>query len=423
MDTRRGHSSRKSSGSSLGNAIPFATLTILAINLVVMFLMPMSGIDEVYRFAGLKSWREGGGNVVALVIFNFFQVGRPFFAVNLIALAICGAIIETCAGRVAVLCIFAASGLISGLVPYVALTFFQKDLGLYLGAAGANLALMGAALYLSLYFPGGMKVQLPEAFSALPYKLKYVMFPAILYFLVLSYQVSRLSVEKIQPSSTWQHLAICGFGLFAGLVTSPDFNWGARRASSFLDSLTAKLHLGGSKLENLKQRLLSHPNDTMALLEVARLESRQGSENAVRRYREAISGLWVRGKEREAMAAYRELFKAHGVGLVGSIQVHISRELIDRGEYDLAAESLRGAIDEAERFRHENEGEDAEMAYILLGYLYADKLDRPLSARSYFTKYLARFGQKSANLRRRLMIERKLDSLSHHNSETNAIYS
>jgi membrane associated rhomboid family serine protease len=318
---------------------------------------------------------------------------------NMIFLWAFGALLETVVGRARYIAYYFMGGLSATfLFTGVESVFHPHMTGVPLiGASGAISAVMGVFM-VRCYFT---KVKTAIGFFPLffiPRRFKINALAIVGFYLALNVYYGFKSLDHVfSVVAYWAHLGGFIFGIAASLL-SGHLNMAhvdkyRKRSGEWIEK---GIGLGQAR-SDLEAILETRPNDGWALFDLARIEIKCGNrEKGEKRYQQAISAFISHKEMDEAMTAFSEYFKTWHKVLAPTLQMRICRELIRRGEYNLAARSLEAMI------RKENASPSPaaepvlERAYITLGRLLADRLGCPGPARAGFMEFIERFPKSTS---------------------------
>jgi membrane associated rhomboid family serine protease len=317
---------------------------------------------------------------------------------NMIFLWAFGALLETVVGRARYIAYYLLGGL-SAIFLYtlVEMVFhpYMTDVPL-IGASGAISAVMGVFM-VRCYFT---RVKTAIGFFPLflPKRFKINALAIVGFYLALNVYYGFKSLGHFFSTvAYWGHLGGFIFGIAASLLSGhlkmAHVDKYRKRSGKWIEK---GIGLGQAR-SDLEALLRNRPNDGWALFDLARIEIKCGNrEKGEKRYQQAIAAFIIHKEMDEAMTVFSEYFKTWHKVLAPSMQMRICRELVKRGECNLAARSLEALIQQEKASPSPAAEPVIERAYVTLGRLLADRLDSPGPARAVFAEFIERF-PKSAS--------------------------
>ena len=131
--------------------IPWVTLVLIVINVVVFFYMEINGSTEDGQYlvdmgALLDEAVLDGHEYYRLVTHMFLHIGMNHLFSNMLSLLVLGYTTERVLGRIRFIILYFLSGIFAGVVTIMFNLYIVHEPGLSAGASGAIFGLMGALL-------------------------------------------------------------------------------------------------------------------------------------------------------------------------------------------------------------------------------------------------------------------------------------
>ncbi len=362
-------------------------LTILLVAAHAALWLSLARIFPLESEELLKSWSRSGtpADLVAMFAYSFIHRDGHHLVLDMVLLWSLAAMVETRGGTLKLaLSYFSGAALLAGF--YFIFLGQINPAALYSGLPGAlgPVACIAGA-YTALFITNGKYRPVHLLYPFLPVRPSFK--PLLLTILPVYFVVGFAGVFPYQASSTLFYWALLGgclsvfvFGLLAGKTgpqhESNEFPAEEKSASSALYMELAK-----------------DPDDPLVMLRLARSELKEKKRNKGEKfYRKSIHELWRRGERAMAAVVFEEFFLHYGKVFCGPLQIQLSRELIRKQRYELAALALEAFIRSVETSPDLlKEPHLMPKAYVTLGKLFCDKLDRQDIARRVFYEFLVKY--------------------------------
>lgn len=376
---------------------PAITFSLIVVNTAVYFMTSAGGGDHLHQVFELWAWKSDLSNPAGIVTSMFLHSSFFHLLGNMIFLWTFGALLESSVGRVRYIAYYLAGGMAStALFTIVDGIYRPWLLGVPLvGASGAVSAVMGTFM-VRCYFA---RVKMAVGFSLLYWLPRRIKVNALLvvglYLAMNLYNgVAALDYYFI-PVAYWSHIGGFAFGIGASLASGhvrPARIDKLRLRTSVL--LQSRVALRETR-EGLEKIVEAAPKDGWPLWDLARIETKYRlTEKGERLYYKAFEAFRAEGAMDEAVSVFVEHQTLFKKSLPAGVQFRMARELDRRGEHEQAARALERLLERGGKSAIDPKAR--ERALIMLGRLFADKLECKEAARELFARFLREYPESPA---------------------------
>jgi membrane associated rhomboid family serine protease len=379
--------------------IPWATITLLLANWLIFISLHGSYLPLDFWIRRNFFSIPGDQYPWQLITSMFFHAGFWHLFGNSIYLWVFGIFVEDKLGWKAYLYLYFLTGIASGLVHGIMVgLFMRKNIFIpSLGASGAISGIMGIYLYRCYY----SKIKLLISIL-IPIR---VQIPAVIVLGLWFIQDFVGGIDSIlgiyRNVAFWAHVG--GFASGFGASRYLQYEIQARKEKlEFVAETKLKEYVGyGEGIEAAEKLLQMEPDNPELNLSLGRAKTRfRASAEGKNHYEKAIKHFLERDPEK-AMEVFIEYWKKYVTILEAKYQVRLSLLLNKNRQIDLSAHSLQALINSDQPLDLH-----MEKAYLSLGKIYREHLNRHDLAQYVYEKFLNKF-PKSEN---REFVERMLRS-------------
>ena len=374
---------------------PYLTLAIIGLNLLVYLYLNSLDHEELHATILFFGYCPVNPFFFHIITSQFMQVDWDHLLGNMIFLWTFGAYLETVVSQKRFLFYYLGAGVAGSLVSSLLdLIFLPEIIGRpAIGASGAISGLMGAWIVRCYYNKVKLGVSLFDIFGWLPKRLKISPWILIGYYFGRDIYGGLCNLDN--PNcyiGYWDHVG--------GLLFGVAMTWHLREHwQAQLDHcrVRARYWLGqgigfNQVRQDLQKVITRDPKDAWALLDLARVESRDArGRKGQELYRRAVLAFWKLNEKGQAAYVFAEYFQKYLEVSFGLMPFAICRELIKVGEDEVAARALEQFIKERTASSTGLNHPQLEAAYVMLGNLFANRLHAPVAAERCLAEYLQRF--------------------------------
>ena len=359
----------------------------------------------------LHGWAIGRWNIHALITSKFIHYDFYHLFFNMLYLWVFGAALESVVGWPRFLAYYLAGGVFGSLLHSSQVLIFSPELADVpsIGASGAISAIMGVFIVRCYFSKIKVAVSLFVPFIVVPRRFKVGAFYLLAFYFAMDLYHGISTAGEYVGIGYWAHIGGFVFGAVASLAS-------CHIVEARLDQKRQK---SGGRIEegiglaearrDLEAIISKSRDDGKALWELARIETRYRlDEHGKALYRRAVMSFWKKRQTIDALLVFDEMLRKHQIVFTGPFQLALCRELIKRGNYDLAARALETLIKNEERVATSCREQLMEQSHMLLGKLLADRLGCRELAVHVFRTFLEKFPRSDG----RDMVERKIRLLT-----------
>lgn len=337
--------------------VPWVTYILIALNILIFYGIEIH-LDPKFladNFLFLPEQPNLWNVPVSAFTAIFLHAGNGHLWGNMIFLWAVGSVVERRIGAQRFLVFYLLCGLVAGLFGVMAYKLLLGETLHGLGASGAIAGVMGVfavrCYFKSMVFP----VPILGIFSLiLPISLKVRLNSLViigLFFLAdLSGGVAQASGESASMTGHWIHIG----GMTAGVALALFFRLGADAVEERHLELGSSAVGGSGKVnldageESLRLVLRGNPDNSEALLLLARLVSQFTlSEEGRELYRRGI-GLLATSRPKEAATAYREYFAKYFAAVDTPVQYRLAAIYYQERDLEMASRTLEFVVKDAQ---------------------------------------------------------------------------
>jgi membrane associated rhomboid family serine protease len=365
--------------------IPWATIGLLLTNWLVFAAFRGTSYRTEIWIAQHFCVIPGDLVPWTLVTSMFFHANTVHLLGNSLYLWVFGAFVEDKLGWRAYLFLYLFTGMAAGLIHSAMAGLFDRG-HLFvpsLGASGAISGVMGIYLYRCYY----SKIRLLIILFLRPMRVE-VPAPVVMVAWFLRDFVGGIdSIRGIESNvAFWAHVG----GFLAGVGTSRYLRYevqARREKLVFTVDTGIELYSGNGEAINAAERLLREtPMDPEMHLRLARAKSRiRRTRKGKDHYKKAIRLFLERNPDRAA-EVFSEFWRKYLALMEAPVQLRLSLSLFQKGEVNLAAQTLRELVD-----CDAVHDPAIEWAHLELTRIYGRALDRADLARYVYERFLERF--------------------------------
>lgn len=368
--------------------VPWVTYGIILANVMIFYgYQSAEGTDLNYISDNLvflplvpKAW-----NVVASAFTSIFlhSSGSHLWG-NMLFLWMLGAAVERRVGHPQFFLLYLITGLCGGVVFVLSYLLATGEPGHLLGASGAIAGIMGI-FTVRCYFKS-MTVPIPIVWPiSFKLTLNSLVIIGLFFLRDLSGGISQLSDAAMSNVGHWAHLG----GMVAGMVLAAFLKLGSeaveeRHLEIGIKAVGSSVGFGGGE-ESLRKVLERNPDNSEALLALARIRSRfSASSEGAELYARAI-GLQLRSNPGEAAQTFLEYWKTYQKPLDPGTMVSLGSIFQRQGDSDTATRCLEAVINSRDASPEQRRKAMANCALML------DKLGFDEAAKGYYEDLVKEF--------------------------------
>ena len=363
---------------------PWATVSLLLANWAIFLALNGSGFYLEFFIRRYFFSIPGDQYPWQLITAMFFHANFWHLLGNSLYLWVFGIFVEDKLGWKAYLFLYFLTGIASGLIHGIMVGLFMRDRIFVpsLGASGAISGIMGIYLYRCYY----SKIKLLVSIF-LPIRLQI---PAVVILGLWFLQDFMGGIDSIRGIyrnvAFWAHVGgfLSGFGACKYL----HYEIQARKEKlEFVAETTLGQSVGyGEGIKATEKLLETEPDSPELNLNLARAKTRfTASAEGKDLYEKAIKHFLVKNNEK-ALEAFTEYYRKYLTILPARYQVRLSLLLNKSLRTDLAAHTLQALIDGDQPL-----DKHMEEAYLSLGKIYREQLERDDLAQYVYEKFLKNF--------------------------------
>ncbi len=375
---------------------PHITISLVIVHLIVYGCLCHAYPGQSEEAVRLWAYPAARANLIGLFTYSFVHLDKYHLIISLLCLWSVGSMLETRRGAGSLLFFYLGGGVLVAGVYGIFLNAFDAGVRSFplAGAFGPLACVLGAYTAFFIANREDKPVHLMYPFLAVSSSFKVLaLIPVSACFVA-----GLPAVFQYQSPAFPVYLSLAG-GSFSGFV----FGLILAKYERFFSSEEHKQEPAKDTLYKdtasvcspvaLYEQLDKYPDNPLIMLRLARAEVKAGKRNKGEKfYRKAIHELYRRGERALAAVVFEEFFVNYGKVFCGPLQIQLSRELIKKERYELAALALEAFIRSVEVSPDLlKEPQLMPKAYVTLGKLFADKLERQDVARRVFYEFLVKY--------------------------------
>ena len=374
--------------------VAWATYSIILINIFIFYgieLNPLVDAEFIFNNFIFIPEKPNLWNTPISAFTAIFLHGSDFHLWgNMIFLWVVGTVVERRIGWQKFLLLYFITGLLAGLA-YIAIHYiFMGEVGHALGASGAIAGIMGIfairCYFKSMVFPlpilGIFSLILPVSLKV---RLNSLVIMGLFFLLDLSGGIGQITGENFSNIGHWAHIGgmaggmtLAGFmGLGKGAVEERHLEIGIKASN-------AGVGLGEGE-HSLRIALEKNPNNSEALLYLARIKSKFALTDEGRDlYQKAIQAT-ASSKPQEAATIYKEYYNKYLKGVEPALQYRLAGIFYKNKDLDIASRCLEMLADSANTPPEIRERSMFQCAMVL------EDMGLNEAATSYYTRFMETF--------------------------------
>ncbi|MBI3399288.1 MAG: rhomboid family intramembrane serine protease [Deltaproteobacteria bacterium] len=379
--------------------IAWATYSIILVNIVIFYGIELNPlIDTEFLFNNFMFIPEKPvlWNTPISAFTAIFLHGSDFHLWgNMIFLWVVGTVVERRIGWQKFLLLYFITGLLAGLAYITIHYIFMGEVGHALGASGAIAGIMGIfavrCYFKSMVFPlpilGIFSLILPVSLKV---RLNSLVIMGLFFLLDLSGGIGQISGENFSNIGHWAHIG----GMVGGMTLAGFMGLGKgaieeRHLEIGINASNEGIGLGEAE-HSLRIALEKNPNNSEALLHLARIKSKFTLTDEGRDFYQKAIQIVAASKPQEAAALYREYYSKYLKGVEPMLQYRLAGIFYKSKDLDMASRCLEILANSANTPPEIRERSMFQCAMVL------EEMGLNEAAKGFYSHFLEAFPQSSA---------------------------